>query len=219
MTRRCRYHHVMPADRTVLDHLIEGREALLREIQRLTTAKEELDAVIGRLGVGDAASASGRGTVTTRSALSDGTMAASSPTGRKRTRGAAKKAARRSAPRSAGDGSKSIRVHVLEMLATEDRDFGLTEIIGRIHGAGIQAHDDAVRSITIKLMKDGTVERVGRGQYRLARREASPAATASISDETPVGPPSAEASLTETTDASASTPPPLNLAQPWTARP
>ena len=58
------------------------------------------------------------------------------------------------------------------MLAAESRDFGLAEIIDHVHHAGIQAHDDAVRSITIKLMKDGKVERVGRG------RTASPAAVA-----------------------------------------
>ena len=80
---------------------------------------------------------------------------------------------RRAATRSGG-GSKSIRIHVLELLAADDRDFGMAEIIERIHSLGVRAHDDAVRSITVKLMKDGTVLRVGRGRYRLAERPANP---------------------------------------------
>ena len=100
------------------------------------------------------------------------------------TKAPAKKAAPRVVARQ-GEPPKSIRVHVLEMLAAETRDFGLAEIIDRIHDAGIQAHDDAVRSITIKLMKDGRVERVGRGQYRLARRGAAARAASAATATAP----------------------------------
>jgi predicted transcriptional regulator of viral defense system len=98
-------------------------------------------------------------------------------------------------------------VHVLEMLAEEHRDYGLAEIIDRIHAAGIKAHDDAVRSITIKLMKDGSVERVGRGQYRLVRRAAPEQSTST--GPAPTGPAPAEQPAPE------SYPPALNLGQPW----
>jgi hypothetical protein len=95
------------------------------------------------------------------------------------------------------------------MLEAEDREFGLAEIIDRIHDAGIQAHDDAVRSITIKLMKDGQVERVGRGQYRLAR---GAAASQPAEPEEPVVEPDAEPT-TQSEPAPYS--PPLNLNEPW----
>lgn len=122
------------------------------------------------------------------------------------------RAATRSASVRAGDGEapKSIRVHVLDMLAAEDRDFGLAEMIDNIHAAGIQAHDDAVRSITIKLMKDGQVERVGRGQYRLARR-GNPSATGTSA---PVGPADATTSAEPQPDAE---PEPALAAQPGQA--
>jgi uncharacterized membrane protein len=161
----------MAPDRTVLEHLQGGRDALVLEVERLTTAIQELDGVIARLGGPELTAP-----VTTPAAPA-AEAAAPSPAAR---RAPAKKAAARrpAAPRTSAragrstqtDGGKSIRVHVLEMLGSEDRDFGLAEIIDRIHAQGIQAHDDAVRSITIKLMKDGRVERVGRGQYRLSGR-------------------------------------------------
>lgn len=120
------------------------------------------------------------------------------------------RAATRSASVRAGDGEapKSIRVHVLDMLAAEDRDFGLAEIVDNIHAAGIQAHDDAVRSITIKLMKDGQVERVGRGQYRLARRGTATSTSA------PVGPADATTGAEPQPDAE---PEPALAAQPGQA--
>jgi hypothetical protein len=207
----------MSADRTVLEHLLEGRDALLREIQRLTDAKKELDSVIARIGDGPDPTADGAapdGPVTggaptsgrePRTRLGAGT---SRPAGRTPSRAAAKKASRRAADRS-GAAPKSIRLHVLEMLAAEDREFGLAEIIARIHAEGIPAHDDAVRSITVKLMKDGSVERVGRGHYRLARR---PGAATPVS----TGPASAAGtSKPEQAAQPAAYPPPLNLAQPW----
>jgi hypothetical protein len=114
----------------VLEHLLEGRRALVVEVERLTTAIKELDSVIDR--VRDAQDVPAAATASRRA-------------------------------------TKSIRIHVLEMLTAEDRTFALAEIIDRIHRAGIVAHDDAVRSITVKLLKDGQVERVGRGRYRLVR--------------------------------------------------
>lgn len=173
--------------RTVLQHLLDGREALVLEVQRLTTAIEELDAVIAGV---SATEAPPQDTDARRRAGTDTAHQVPSGSAARAKKGPARGAAARKATRKA---PKSIRVHVLEMLGAEDREFGLAEIIDRIHGAGIQAHDDAVRSITIKLMKDGQVERVGRGQYRLARREA---AGAGPSDH----------------------PPPLNLSQPWDRR-
>jgi predicted alternative tryptophan synthase beta-subunit len=184
---------------TVLEHLLIGREALVVEIQRLTTAIEELDAVIVRVGGSSADSPTGE--PATRQAVS---AAGASRKTRPSTRAAAPPRSRRSgsagASRKSPDGTKSIRVHVLEMLGEEQRDYGLAEIIDRIHAAGIKAHDDAVRSITIKLMKNGTVERVGRGQYRLARRAAPEQSTDPASTEQPVPD---------------SYPPALNLGQPW----
>jgi cell division septum initiation protein DivIVA len=145
----------MPDDWTVLDHLQQGRdqlqrevEALRQEIERLDDAIAGLDAVIGQVGGEHSSGATRQATAPLRSG-----------------RGATRSASVRD-----GAAPKSIRVHVLEMLGAQDRDFSLAEIIDNIHAAGIQAHDDAVRSITIKLMKVGRVERVGRGQYRLARR-------------------------------------------------
>jgi hypothetical protein len=127
------------------------------------------------------------------------------------------------------------------MLGADNRDFSLAEIIDDVHDAGIQAHDDAVRSITIKLMKDGRVERVGRGQYRLARRGGSrPAAEAEAAESADTestgtesataefggdagGEPTATDSATESADESSDGPPegtfdyapPLNLTEPW----
>jgi hypothetical protein len=145
----------MPDNPSALDHLLEGREALNQEIERLSSAIEELDAVIERLGGRRPGSTPPRAGV--QQLRTRATSTAVAPA--------------RLSGRGAGAGQpRSIRMHVLDMLAAEDRDFGLAEIIERVHDAGIQAHDDAVRSITIKLMKDGRVERVGRGQYRLARR-------------------------------------------------
>jgi hypothetical protein len=255
----------MPDDRTVLDHLLDGRDALLQEVTRLTAAIEQLDSVLGRIGASDRGQGNGTAApglgqpatitttatmVTTESAAGQPATAAPAeqvaaepvnppaevepdPTPTPAPRSAVKatkapsrvakkapakaavkapakspakaaaKSAQKSAPRAvgrSGEPPKSIRVHVLEMLAAENRDFGLAEIIDRVHDAGIQAHDDAVRSITIKLMKDGRVERVGRGQYRLARRgaaaRAASAATATAPRVTetapePIAPPAA----------------------------
>ncbi len=226
---QCRpgYHHDMSSPQTVLAHLLDGREELVREVARLTTAIAELDAVIDRVGGASTAGvAQSSGSLTPSSGATGptgsgdearrarrGTSRGASPSAGGRARKAtsptprsssAKRATQR---RSSGGGQKSIRVHVLEMLASENRDFGLAEIIDRIHGAGITAHDDAVRSITIKLMKDGQVERVGRGQYRLA---AGPRGAASADpDPTPDPQPASNDPAPDATAAS------LNLAAPW----
>jgi hypothetical protein len=222
----------MPDDWTVLDHLLEGREQLQRElahlrreVERIDDAIAGLDVVIGRVG-GDSRSDAARRQST--APLRSG------------------RAATRSASVHAGEGEapKSIRVHILDMLAAQDRDFGLAEIIDNIHAAGIQAHDDAVRSITIKLMKDGSVERVGRGQYRLARPgdrssaaapasfEAAPVEAASVeaapvdaeptdaepvdaTQESAVDTGSQQEPSAESPDGSDSYTPPLNLGQAW----
>jgi hypothetical protein len=196
----------MSPDRIVLNHLLEGRQALVAEVERLTAAIRDLDAVIDRVsdtGTGGSRLSGDFEPVTTRSIRAARSRSAHKPSGRRSV-------TRRSAP-AGGDGQKSIRILVLEMLESEDRDFGLAEIIDRIHAAGVDAHDDAVRSITIKLMKDGRVERVGRGQYRLAgwvegeRSDHSPT-DAADSDE-------AAAPITNEDGG----PTPLNLAQSWDA--
>ncbi len=192
------YDHVVPIDRFALEHLLEARDALVREIDRLTTARDELDSVIDRVSASEPESSAPTGQpVTGRAGTGSPVRRGPSAvvTGRaRRPRAAGQRPVRAPRARSGGD-QKSIRIHVLEMLAGEDRDFGMAEIIERIHAQGIQAHDDAVRSITIKLMKDGTVLRVGRGQYRLAGRPAS---------APPVIPDAGRA---------------LNLAQPWNGPP
>jgi hypothetical protein len=217
----------MSSDRTVLDHLLEARAGLVREIDRLTAARNELDAVIGRVDARSARPGAGP---------SDGVAEPAAPVVARAPRSRSPAAeparsARRSGPRVGTDAPKSIRVHVVEMLAAEDRAFGLAEIIERIHGAGIRAHDDAVRSITIKLMKNGTVDRVGRGHYRLARRpdpvpEEEPVTStdpAPGSPATEVRPASASAGeqvtphVPDPDGSPPAVPPELNLAQPWPA--
>jgi hypothetical protein len=227
--RTGRYDHVMPQDRTVLEHLLEGRSALVAEVERLTDAINELDAVIGRIdvasrvtGVGtDLAGPAARRAEPVTAATVRSAADAIPKARPARSRGPARKASSRKGAAAGGgnvsDGQKSIRVHVLEMLAADDRDFGLAEIIDRVHGAGIRAHDDAVRSITIKLMKDGKVERVGRGRYRLVRRGAAashqPTPTVATAPTGSTGRPTA--ATPDPTTASLGYTPPLNLAQPW----
>jgi hypothetical protein len=179
----------MADDRTYLDHLLRGRAALVAEIDRLAAAVTELDELIARIDDGAQSAAQ---PVRARGAAAV-TGGQAKPVTRRRSTARAKNGGKRS---DAARGQKSIRLRVLELLEAEDRDFGLAEIIDRIRGAGIQAHDDAVRSITIKLMKDGSVERVGRGHYRLARG----------SDPTP------QTTAAEPAAVPASYPPPLNLA-------
>jgi hypothetical protein len=205
----------MPAQRTVLEHLADGREALVQEMRRLAAALAELDAVIGRLGTGSRLGPP----PPTRSGDADTDADKAAPVATVR-RGAARKAPRRSASRPADRGragGKSIRVHVLDMLAAEDREFGLSEIIDRIHREGVPAHDDAVRSITTKLMKDGKVERIGRGQYRLARAEVATGATGPAVAPEPDDASGADSSRgTPPPDEPLARPtPPLNLSQPW----
>jgi predicted transcriptional regulator len=205
----------MADDRTVLEHLLDGREALQREVERLTAAIAELDAVISHIG------GAGRRVAPAIGVEPDGDALGSRDVEPLQTgRGLAKRA---NLGRSAdtGEPPKSIRIRVLEMLAAEDRDFTLAEIIDRVHDAGIQAHDDAVRSITIKLMKDGSVERVGRGQYRLARPGAAPADAAvavlpepideQVTGEDEFGSESDD----EPTESREAYMPPLNLGEPW----
>lgn len=198
---------------SVLAHLLQGRAALAVEVSRLMSAIDDLDAVIARVSGGDLADdvdsepaaddaqspEGGAASVHPSSASSTGRRVSSRRHG---GRIAATSSAARN-PAEGGSAPRSIRLHVLDMLGAENRDFALSEIIDRIHAAGIQAHDDAVRSITIKLMKDGSVERVGRGQYRLAAGLGSDAA-ASV--------PQAPAS-----EATRSYPLPLNLDQSWAA--
>ena len=240
---------------SVLSHLFEGRSALVQEVEKLTAAIAELDSVINRVGAvigngdsnGNGASATAPGTAPATIATQqvdsrpEVEPAASEPVMARSRKARATTTAPRKAPakrsgrtssRSAsasGESPKSIRVHVLEMLASEERDFGLPEIIDRIHDEGIQAHDDAVRSITIKLMKDGRVERVGRGQYRLARRRSSSSVTAtaptSAPPAAPAQTPDPEPEAVEPpAPAPADVPapvnytPPLNLGQPWDRR-
>jgi hypothetical protein len=113
------------------------------------------------------------------------------------------------------------------MLGSEDREFGLSEIIDRIRAEGIQAHDDAVRSITIKLMKDGSVQRVGRGQYRLGSRigidasatPTSPAATDAAETVSAATGHDGDGSPVPETAGAPDSPPPLNLSQPWSPPP
>lgn len=191
----------MPSDRTVVEHLLDGRKALVLEVERLTLAIGELDAVIGRIGgsvpFGGSGPGDGSPTQPVNTAGSGATAGARASarratrsTGRSRQAGTSGK----QITNDGAGGQKSIRVHVLEMLAAENRDFGLAEIIDRIHDEGIQAHDDAVRSITIKLMKDGQVERVGRGMYRLADpASTSSSATPADSPDAPTDNPEAPA--------------------------
>lgn len=206
----------MAQARTALDHLLDARTALVDEAQRLAATIADLDALIGTMGGQDRLESAEEPpeapaqTVKAAATVTPARTATRSARKAVSRRGPAKKAAARSA--GPGEAPKSIRVHVLDMLAAENRDFGLAEIIDRVHGAGIQAHDDAVRSITIKLMKDGRVERVGRGQYRLARRgagradsSASAGAAEASAEQAPDGPPA------DTLDYS----PPLNLNEPW----
>lgn len=156
------YHHVMSDSRTALEHLLVGRDTLAREVTRLTAALAELDSAIVRISAADSTGAVSRGP---RAAKPAG-GAARARTGRAKT------------GRSRTGPVKSIRVHVLEMLAAQDRWFAMSEIIEGIRAQGISAHDDAVRSIAVKLMNSGEVERVGRGRYRLARPHGSPQAGA-----------------------------------------
>lgn len=211
----------MADDRTVLEHLLQGREALQREVERLTSAIAELDAVINDIG------GAGRrvGPVIGVEPDGDALLGPRDVEPLQTSRGLAKRA---TLSADTGEPPKSIRVRVLEMLAAEDRDFTMAEIIDRVRDAGIQAHDDAVRSITIKLMKDGRVERVGRGQYRLARPGAPDAIAlgGSFDEQLEAGQlPDAAADTDEfaaeatadtaEADESESYTPPLNLGQPW----
>jgi hypothetical protein len=232
----------MSEPRTVLEHLIDGREALVLEVQRLTTAIEELDSVIGRLGgspeplTSGAAPAKTSGqTVNALAELDSGPRAATTGRTRARKRTSARKAKRTTPARKQSGAPKSIRVHVLDMLAAEERELGLAEIIDRVHSAGIQAHDDAVRSITIKLMKDGKVERVRRGQYRLARDgvaaiDTAPSTAPAVPSAPDIAPDSEVAQPASAVESHLQTPaapqqasatgytPPLNLGQPWEHR-
>ena len=177
----------MTIDRSALKHLLQARAALVSEIDRLTAARADLDSVIERVSASQASSV-----------LSGQPVKAAA---RER------RSVRRARP---GTGQKSIRIHILELLGAEKRDFGMAEIIDRIHAQGVEAHDDAVRSITIKLMKDGTVERVGRGQYRLAEgteRAAGPPPEPPVAEPPSVAP-APPAPVRDVTRA-------LNLAHPW----
>lgn len=221
----------MPDSRTVQEHLLDAREALEREVERLTSAIAGLDVVIGQVGGASrpvappSAVNSANGKPVNAAAAAEKPARSARASAARGSRGPAKRttARRPSGSRSsaAAEPPTSIREHVLDMLAAEDRDFGLAEIIDRVHDAGIQAHDDAVRSITIKLMKDGSVERVGRGQYRLARRaprggtEGSTAANNGAAAATVDGQPS-ESRAPETPGPEPEDyTPPLDLGQPW----
>ena len=209
----------MSAEPTVLDHLHDGRDALAREITRLTTALADLDAVIASLGGGPSVNGTDETTVDAiRSALAEnGTGVAVPPAGgpvAPPVVGHTRPRSRPTARRDAGAG-RSIRTRVLDMLAEQDRPFPLAEIIDRIRADGVRAHDDAVRSITVKLMKDGKVERVGRGQYRLAGTARNDVtgqdATGRGAPET-TQPEDGDTSPAETDQPPT---PPLNLAAPW----
>lgn len=245
----------MTESRTVLEHLLDGRDALVEDVKRLTVAIDELDSVIARIGgdalrqpatYGDRSAAAAAAATTPvdasglRNSRSPAVQAAQpvSTNGRRSSapRKVSAKAARTAptrkaaavkAPVQAGEAPRSIRLHVLDMLGAEDRPFGLAEIIDRIHDQGIQAHDDAVRSITIKLMKDGKVERVERGQYRLARRGSDASTTVPTPDETiaptqttPVEAPATTPAQAPARAQSAATgyPSPPNLGVPWSPR-
>lgn len=233
----------MSAPLTVVEHLLEGRDALVLEVRRLTAAIDELDAVIVRVGGEDRRPAplgnpgASPATAARKSPehvnLQPGTETSAAPSrmrpgaGKATPRKAQRTPARQSVPGRRARSPKSIREHVLDMLAAEDRDFGLTEIIDRIHGQGIAAHDDAVRSITIKLMKDGTVERPSRGLYRLARTDgvASSQTSEPAADPAPLAVPEGEPTRVVAEQAATPSPagaadytPPLNLGQPWDRR-
>jgi hypothetical protein len=205
----------MAQARTALDHLLDARTVLVDEARRLAASLTELDSLITNMGGQDRLAGAEEAPPINGDPVNAAARTASGPRATARAtsrRPANRRSTARKAPaRPAADGAapKSIRVHVLEMLANEDRDFGLAEIIDRVHDAGIQAHDDAVRSITIKLMKDGRVERVGRGQYRLARRGG--VARPSVEEETGSEQAGDDAPPADTLDYS----PPLNLNQPW----
>jgi hypothetical protein len=226
----------MAQARTALDHLLDARAVLVDEAQRLAASLADLESLIGSMGGADRlddADGTSHGSNPVKAAAVASARTATRSTARKSV--SRRSATRRPPTRSAGSGEapKSIRVHVLEMLAADNRDFSLAEIIDQVHDAGIQAHDDAVRSITIKLMKDGRVERVGRGQYRLARRGGAnrPADEASVEapvDETPAESTAVESTAVDSSAESTEEPtaagppdgtldysPPLNLNEPW----
>lgn len=200
----------MADDRTVLDHLLQGREALQREVDRLTSAIAELDTVINDIG------GAGRRVAPAIGVEPDDAFGSRDVEPLETGRGLAKRATLGRAT-DVGEPPKSIRIRVLEMLAAEPRDFTMAEIIDRVRDAGIHAHDDAVRSITIKLMKDGSVERVGRGQYRLARPEAGAAVAViaeSFEDELIGETTGDDDDIAASAESEAYTPP-LNLGEPW----
>lgn len=201
---------IMSTERTALEHLSEGREALDREICRLTAALADLDVLIDQLSnrsTVDGAAPDGFRSEAFHTVLSEEfgnrrTSAETESTARTGpvpppvvTRDPARNGSRAQPPNGE---PRSIRLRILDMLGEQDRAYPLSEIIERIHTDGIAAHDDAIRSITIKLMKEGMVERVGRGRYQLA-----------ASQRKPPGEPANPAIQT----------PPLNLSAPWVSPP
>lgn len=140
-----------------VDHLLLGRDALLRQRDELTRAIEALDTVLRRFGV---------------------TPGADSAVGTTATAGNAG---------NGGGSAPSVREAILQVLTSEDRTFSMAEIIATVKSYGTKAQDDTIRSIIIKRMNVGEVERAGRGHYRLPRPEntESPAVTGlSVSETT-----------------------------------
>lgn len=194
----------MSTDRVALDHLLNGRAALVSQIERLTVAVGQLDGVIDRLRAEQPAGP-----------VESGSSQPNRPGQPNRT-DRQPVTSLRSRTASNGQNGKSIRTRVLEMLATEERDFSLTEIIERIRAVGIQAHDDAIRSITVKLMRDGHVERVGRGRYRLTRvAENNGVDDIDLDEDRFETDPTVEPVIEPTIEPERYTPP-LNLTEPWT---
>jgi hypothetical protein len=127
---------------SAIDHLRLGRAGLVRQRDRLNEAIAAIDAVIVH-----AENPAVEAAVGTSQRL-DTAEPTPLPTGR----------------------VPSVREGILLVLGSENREFSMGEIINKVKDLGVQAQDDTVRSIVIKLLQNMKIIRPRRGMYRLPPR-------------------------------------------------
>jgi hypothetical protein len=133
------------ADLSAIDHLLLGRAGLVRERDRLNAAIAAIDAVVTDVKTPLATTAAPQPPAQPTDTAD---LPLPPPTGK----------------------VPSVREGILIVLGSEDREFSLREVIDKVALLGVQAQDDTVRSIVIKLLGRAKIIRPRRGMYRLPPR-------------------------------------------------
>lgn len=134
----------MDSNLSAVDHLLLGREALLRQSRAIDEAVGAIDRVLTALALAPEA---------TRAPVADKVIAGGDTI---------------APPVATPQGVPTVREAIVIALQRDGGAMKTSNIIAAVRRQGVEAVDDSVRSLLIKLLKTGRIERPRHGFYALA---------------------------------------------------